>query len=169
MVAFCYPIEIEEVVKREPNQATPVETRARSYPPSYDYIPTGLLKLSLPTFFGERSSRKDGTRQRLEDRLGDVILAIRQRAERDEAPREKARADARAQTEARERARQDARRRLREEQLAGVLDDRVASWERAERVRRWLRAAEDRLESHDVAGEVTAGVAGLGVGLRRPN
>lgn len=151
---FCYRVEIEEVVKREPHQPTPAELRARSYPSSYDYIPTGLLKLSLPTFYGERSSWKDGTRQRLEDRLGEVVLAIGQRAERDEAAREKARADAKAQAEARERARQEARRRIREEQLGRVLDERVASWERAARIRRWLRAAEDRLQGHEVEGEV---------------
>ena len=88
---FCYRVEIEEVVKREPHQPTPAELQARSYPSSYGYIPTGLLKLSLPTFYGERSSWKDGTRQRLEDRLGEVVLAIGQRAERDKRPGEGAR------------------------------------------------------------------------------
>ncbi len=151
---FCYRVEIEEVVKRGPHQPTPAELRARSYPPSYDYIPTGLLKLSLPASYGERSSWKDGARQRLEDLLGEVALAIGQRAERDEAAREKARADAKAQAEAHERARQEARRRLREEQLGRILDERVASWERAERIRRWLRAAEDQLEGHDVGDGV---------------
>ena len=148
-----FSIEIEEKLGRNPHVLTAEERREKekyawSRAPKYDYFPSGELKLKLGLTHWKYQGRKswsDTKTQRLDDLLGQSILAIEDAAE----------VNRREQTEQEERARlhrERERNRLRGErlnwyrlELAEELRRMAADWKEAAKVREFLAAYEATL------------------------
>jgi hypothetical protein len=124
------PIRLSEAVTRT---VRPPKAGDPSWQPKlYDYTPTG--RLALETLDGGLSTRgkwADGTRQRLETMLGDIIVGLVETAEAIRARRE------RWAEEARQRELEEAKRREKE-RLAHVENQRIRSLDQF--MRRWRKA-----------------------------
>jgi hypothetical protein len=159
------PISIVEHVPRSNHTLTPAEERARKryfdsfrvgplleYPsiPQFDWHPTGRLTLTV----GSWPSRKwnDTDRSLIDSRLHGIVagivgLAEEKRAQEDEeARRQRSFEEARARYDAQVNARSEERRQLR------ALFRDASSLQRANRLREFITAVEDRARE---CGELT--------------
>jgi hypothetical protein len=151
-------IRIEERTRREERKATnpprgPHEYAPRPYP-RYEFFPTGrlLFRIAEQYLYDVRCSWADGTRQRVEDCLNDVMVALVAAAEAKRQAREAAEERQRRWAEEEQQRAERARvRELEERRYKQLLQD-FDAWELATRLRAFAVAAEQR-------GDVTA--AGL--------
>lgn len=98
----AFPLEICERTSKQPHEPTPRELRdaerqpawMRKRIPKYDHVPDGRLMIDAPghdSTYGHRQyDCSDGTRWTLESRLGHLLAAIEERADRAEEERIKA-------------------------------------------------------------------------------
>jgi len=145
----AYSISIEERMCRETHKPTPDElSRQRRghhvYMRRYDYVPTGEFTLKIEPCYGSaiQSSWKDTRRNRVEQRLAEVMVSLRRhaalrKAERGRAQRRAARFEKEQERRAELRARVEAER----EAMARLESD-FDAWNRAERIRAFVKVVE---------------------------
>ncbi|MFJ2862693.1 hypothetical protein [Kitasatospora sp. NPDC087314] len=142
----AFPLEICERTTKQPHEPTARELRdaerepawMRKRIPKYDHVPDGRLMIDAPGHdqtYGHRwYDCSDGTRWTLESRLGHLLAAIEERAERAEA----------------ERIRAEQAERLRHQRWLEAVDE---AHQRLIRDRR-LKALEQQLEARRTASEI---------------
>lgn len=145
----AFSISIEERMRRETHRPTPDELARKRrgqfvYMRSFDYAPTGEFTLKIEPCYagGIQSSWRDSTRQRLEDRLTEVMVSLRRHAA--QRKEERARTQRRA---ARHEEEQERRAALRtrvdaEREAVAKLEQDAGSWKRAEQIRAFVAAVE---------------------------
>ncbi|HEX7476211.1 MAG TPA: hypothetical protein VF331_00245 [Polyangiales bacterium] len=143
---------LTENAKQRPHVLTAKELEdqrrwGHSYSPKHDYAPSGQLTLHVDTFYRSalRGSWSDGVRRRLEDLLGEVVVAIEAQGE---ALRLRQIEQRQAAELAAERRRQEAveqRAREYQEALGSDLLTMAAHWNEAEQVRAFVAAVERRV------------------------
>lgn len=143
---------VERFTRRERKPAkAPSGTRSYSWTPSpeYDRVATGRLALEItsPTLGAKRRTWCDGKRQKIENCLGDFVLAMIQCAERARLDREEEHRRKLAWEEADRRRKEEAKRQ--EELRARVedLDRRVEAWEHGRRILAFVAALRERSAS----------------------
>lgn len=157
-----FGLQVEERLGRKPHMLTRDEKERKEKwglrHPLYDYFPNGALCLKVEYMhyaYRGRKSWSDETKRRLDDLLGRAVLAI-----------EEASRIARIEHEEQERQNElrliEERKRLRAERmrwygqwLADDLDDMIATWQRAQRVRDFLAEHERRLPQGEQAARTT--------------
>lgn len=158
---YSEEIKILEQEDRVPHEPTGAELRQKQRNPwtripDFDPVPTGRLTFELDEAWNSRQRRwADGKRQRLEDRLWDLLNEIETRATEAEQHR--------IEKERRERERQDqweramarARARYIEHGLTLQLCDQVDRWSLASRLRQYCDAL-DQLVSEEPPDESSA-------------
>lgn len=148
------PIRLSEAVTRT---VRPPKAGDPAWQPKvYDYTPTGRLALeTLESGLGTRARWADGTRQRLETMLGDIVVGLVETAEALRARR------ARWAEEARQRELEEAQRKEKERQAhleaerVRSLDRFMRRWRKATAVRAYvaaMREAAERLGQSEHAG-----------------
>ncbi|MFI6847078.1 hypothetical protein ACIBJD_20915 [Kitasatospora sp. NPDC050467] len=183
----AFPLEICERTSKQPHEPTPRELRdaerqpvwMRKRIPKYDHVPDGRLMIEAPGHDGTYGHRRydcsDGTRWTLESRLGHLLAAIEERADRAEEERIKA-----EQAEERRKQRwyeaiDQAHQKLIHDNRLKVLERQLEARRRADEIRslcsavrehanggindetaEWLQWAETHADSIDPVG---AGVA----------
>lgn len=145
----AFTISIEERMRRESHKPTAEEQSRRRrglyvYSRTYDYAPTGELTLKIEPSYGTglQSTWRDTRHSAIEQRLGEVMVSLRQhaawrKAERDKAKERQERLQLELQRRAELRARVEAER-----QAVGKLEEQAESWRRAEQIRAYVAAAE---------------------------
>lgn len=142
-------ISIEERMRRESHKPTEEEQSRRKrglyvYSRTYDYVPTGELTLKIDPSYGTglRSTWRDTRHCAVEQRLGEVMVSLRQHVAWRKTERLKAKErQERLQLELQRRS--DLRARVETERHAvGRLEEQAASWHRAEQIRAYVVAAE---------------------------
>lgn len=144
-----FTISIEERMRRESHKPTEEEQSRRRrglyvYSRAYDYVPTGELTLKIEPSYGTglQSTWRDTRHSAFEQRLGEVMVSLRQhaalrKAERDKAKERQERSQLELQRRAELRARVEAERRAVER-----LEEQAADWRRAEQIRAYVAATE---------------------------
>ncbi|WP_037336580.1 hypothetical protein [Salinisphaera hydrothermalis] len=144
-------ISLIEKVRREDHVPTPKEAAAIKRDPHYrwrlpnhDYIPTGMLTLSVDNAcYGVfQRTWSDTPRQRLEDRLNKFVIALYGIAEANRLQEERR---AREQREREEQARLAELKRKSEALEKARIDDlseRLALWQEAAKIRQFAAAVE---------------------------
>ena len=130
---FC----LAESFSREPHSLTPSETAHKQkglyvYPPEWDYLPSGLLHLSIENLpYGltnVRKSWRDGKTQRVEDCLSDCVAVLPHLVKAIKLVEEESRLrDLRWQEEAKQREAQQ-RRREEYDQKTKVAEQFLTGW-----------------------------------------
>lgn len=148
-------LALTEHVRRTPHRITPAEQMARgrrrhdyrSAPdfgyfmlPRFDYHATGALTITV----GRRPSRSwnDTERARLEDRLGKVVAGILALADEIRAQKEEERRRSEEHARAQNRYEHLVNHLKSEEAAFQALEQEATKWERATRLRAYIRAAE---------------------------
>jgi len=154
----AFAISIEERMRRETHMPTPDElSRKRRglyvYMKSYDYLPTGEFSLKIEPCYGSgiQSSWKDSRNQRIEQRLPEVLVSLRRHAalrkeERAKAQRRAARLEIEQTRRAELRARVEA-----ESDAIAKLESDFEAWDRAQRIRAFVDAVEQRPDRLDIS------------------
>lgn len=156
--------ELKEAVKRVPHKHTPNEIsgmrRFGGYWGSrYDYEPTGRLTLAVEGGYsrpGVKRSWRDTARRKLEDQVGEFIVAVESIGE--EKRRYEEELERRRQREAEERARiaEEQERRRHEAEREARLVDLSREWRTATDLREFLAELERRAQGNEGAAEVIA-------------
>lgn len=139
---------VERFTRREREPAKP-SSATRSYfvpPPEYDRIATGRLALGItgPTVGTKRRTWCDGKRQKIENCLGDFVLAMIQCAERTRLHREEERCRQLEWEEADRRREEEAKRQEELRVRVEDLDRRVAAWDHGQRILAFVAAIRER-------------------------
>lgn len=148
-----------EVVKRKKKEISPAEQRERQrnpyryYPTEYVYTATGLLSFHIKddAVWDVRKSWSDGKRQKIENRLNDIVFGFAVAAE---GKCERRRALERQEQERREWERiryQKAQEIRKEEERLKELHQEVDNWHRSERIRAYVEAV--RLDAQSPGSE----------------
>jgi hypothetical protein len=138
----------ERLERRDHVRSSEEETReARtgwSSAPRFDFTPTGVLRLRLGGFesLGVRQNWSDGRRGQLESKLRDVVLGVDDARRALEARRQHWAEQNQRWEEERQRRVEEEQRREEERRRVDRLDVLAQSWERSERLRRFLGALE---------------------------
>lgn len=129
-------------IENDPPQK--VRTSSGWYTPYYNRYtlePSGRLTLRLDGYYHSiRHSWNDGERQRIEGCLNDVMVAIVRAAEIERERREERERDEKERREKALRRAEEARRQEEERQRVELLDQQLAAWEKASRIRAYVRA-----------------------------
>lgn len=139
-------IELREQVSRVPHQLTPAEKAEQKrnvwlYLPKYDHHLSGQLTFSIKTWCdGARRQWADGKRQRLEHCLNAFTAGLIQAAARRQAWDLEHERQRRQWEE--QRQQEEEQERLRREEAARLqaLEQEVADWQRAQRIRAYVEA-----------------------------
>jgi hypothetical protein len=115
-------------------------------PPPYDHVPSGELELRLAASYRLRSWR-DRKRQRLEDKLPQILAAIEARAELDEQRQLEQERQAQERRRAHREALERARKRLVQAHRAKALAEQIQAWRLAQDIRAFCAATRARLSS----------------------
>ncbi|TPE62626.1 hypothetical protein FJQ54_05410 [Sandaracinobacter neustonicus] len=145
-----YPV-IDERMQRVTYRLTEQDIRRKQrgewiYTPNWSYIPTGEVTLKIEGAYGTglQSSWKDLKRQKLEERLGEVMLALRALSRHKIEEKQKAE-ERQRQYEQIQKERAALRERIAEEARAvEALEGQARDWNRAERMRIYIDAVEAR-------------------------
>jgi hypothetical protein len=109
-----------------------------------EFQPTGVLVLRLRSSYGSYSYKewKDGKKRRLEDVVDDFVLRVQEEAEKDRLQRLE---------REREQKERERLRKLQEEELARIkqLDEELLKWDKANLVRVYVKAINQKLESEN--------------------
>lgn len=123
-----------------------------SYAPIYDFVPSGLMTISVPANYGAgfQSSWKDTASRKIEQRLNEVLIGVYRTAHATEV-RLKEEAE-KARRIAVENERRAALRAERDAELAflNTLKSQAERWREAETLRAYIAAVEHR---HQAEGE----------------
>jgi hypothetical protein len=155
-----HEVTLVEEMARTPHVPTAAELARQelySWPlvPTHDMSPSGRLRLQLPERYdGNRRVWADRQRWRLEDKLGEVLVAVERRSEADEERRLERELQARIRHEAWERAMVLATERLIDAHRVGALTRQIDAWRLASDVRAWAAATRANLTGPDEVGEV---------------
>jgi hypothetical protein len=139
-------IELREQITQVPHKLTPAEKAEQKrtawvYLPKYDHHLSGQLTLGIKTWCdGVRCNWSDGKKQRLEHCLNAFIAGLIQAAVRKQA-RDLAWGRQQRQWEEERRQREE-QERIRREEAARLqaLEQEVADWRRAQRIRAYVEA-----------------------------
>jgi hypothetical protein len=126
-------------------------------PPAYDYVPSGELELRLADSYPQRSWR-DGKRQRLEDKLPAILVAIQERAELDEQRRLEQERRAQERRRDHRAALERACQRMVQAHRAKALAEQIQEWRLAQDIRAFCAVTRARLSS--APGEVDGQAVG---------
>lgn len=146
-----FALSIEERMRRVTHKPTAGELDRIGrglwvYMKSYDYVPTGEFSLKMEPCYGSglQSNWKDSRNQQIEQRLSEVMVSLRRHAALRKQEREKAqRRAARLEIELARRA--ELRARVEAERAAvAKLECDADNWDRARRIRAFVRAVERR-------------------------
>jgi hypothetical protein len=149
-----FEFSIDERMRQEPYQMTAEEVARRKrggyvYTPRYQYVPTGMLTIKVGPGYGSGlpQSWTDSRNQKLEERLGEVVLALRRLSAWRIVAREKR--QLKEQRVAREQQRRaDLRERIEAERKAiSRLEEEARNWRRAEEIRAFVAARRDAIQS----------------------
>ncbi|WP_324715285.1 hypothetical protein U7230_07785 [Carboxydochorda subterranea] len=142
---------LRELLNRRPHTPTLEEQQARAryswaFAPMWDYTPCGRLSLEIVSYWPGNARKRwtDGARERLEECLGEVVVALEQAAR---AMREQQEAEERArqrQAEEERRRRLQELERQREEARRRQLAEEAERWHLARRVRAYISAVEQQ-------------------------
>jgi hypothetical protein len=145
-------LTIEETSSRQTHRLTEaekVQMRSRGYSaaPLYDFKPSGVLTIKVEGVWRDstfQSTWRDSARQRVEDRLNEVLIGLYRAAHASAIYR--AREAVRQSRVDAENARRAALRVEREAEadFLKTLEEEAASWKRAERLRTYIAAVEAR-------------------------
>jgi hypothetical protein len=155
-----YELLFVEEMDSKPHTPAPAELAYRERNPwrsipSHDRFPSGRLQLRLPERFNrERHSWADRQRWMLEDKLGDVLVAIKRRAAVDEERRLEREQQARERREAWERAIERATEKVIEAHRVEVLKQRVAAWRVADDIQAWVAATRSAVADLELPPDV---------------
>lgn len=168
-------ISIEETSRRQVHKSSEAEkaqTRRQGYSsaPLYDFQPSGNITIKLEGGWrseGFQTSWRDTSKQRVEERLNEVIVSLYRAAH--------ARAVARAKEAERKRriddenARRAALRAERDQAIAfgETLEQNAQAWDHAQRLRAYIAAVQRNAEAKGLTDEVDP-VAGAGPASRGP-
>jgi hypothetical protein len=126
------------------------------YGKQYDYVPTGRLGFRITSsYLGVRGSWADGTKQRVEECLNDIVIGIVAAAEAIKARRLEQEARHREYLAAEERRQQAERRRQEEAARIRALESTVGAWRRAATIRQYVEAMRQAAEASGVADEAS--------------
>lgn len=150
---------IEERMQRESYRLTEQDLRRKQrgewiYTPNWCYVPTGEVTLKIEGAYGSglQSSWKDLKRQKLEERLGAIMIAVRALARH--------KVDDKRKSEERQRRyeqvqqdRATLRERIASEiRAVELLEKQAEDWKRAERMRAYIAAVERKTIDQGTAG-----------------
>lgn len=152
-------VELIEKTKQVPHELTSDEQKRKSLwpffkPQPYDLRPAGKLKFAVTNaqWLGVQHSWSDGKRQRLEDMLGKIVVGFDLLAKTIKRRDERRLADQHAQREAQHRREAEQRRFEYLQALANDLEQKSEAWSRAKRIRAFLAAVEQELDTATADG-----------------
>jgi hypothetical protein len=138
---------LSELTDSAPHVLTPLEVKHPWSAPKHDYKLTGRLQLQItnvPLLMGPiRRTWADGKQQRVEDCIGDFIVALTVAAAA--IKKNKQETEERHRQWEEERKRQEEERRIAEEhkRRAELVTELIENWEEAARLRRFVKAIEE--------------------------
>jgi len=138
---------LSELTDSAPHVLTPSEVKHSWSAPKHDYKLTGRLQLQItnvPLLMGPiRRTWADGKKQRVEDCIGDFIVALTVAAAA--IKKNKQESEERHRQWEAERKREEEERRIAEEQKrrAELVTELIENWEEAARLRRFVKAIEE--------------------------
>ncbi|MGE5574485.1 MAG: hypothetical protein ACM3ZU_15965 [Bacteroidota bacterium] len=141
------PIRLTERVKQVDHILTPQEAEKKRkgqyfWAPTHDYLPTSELALAIESYRIARRNWRDGKKKRLEGYLGSFIFALVQAAENERTWREEQERERQRRIEEELRRLELEHRREKEMERFKALEQDALDWQRARRIRDYVRAVE---------------------------
>lgn len=131
-----------EKVSRSEREMTKEEKQRLYLYDRYIYTPTGVLELTIEEGVAmSQKSWSDSNRHKVEDCLGEFVLAIAQSAKALKARKQKWAEDARIRAEAERRREEEQKKREMEIQRRAALEQAASNQHRAEQIRSLVKAA----------------------------
>ena len=155
-------ISLSEKIRREDYVPNPKEAAAikkdpyyRWRLPKYDYIPTGMLSLSVDNacYHISQKTWSDTPRQRLEDRLNKFVIGLYAIAEANRLQEERRAREQRTREEQARLAELKRKAEALEKARVDDLTERMRLWQEAVSVRRFAAAVEDSHASGELADQ----------------
>jgi hypothetical protein len=142
---------IEEKLNRRERELTPVQKKEKEKSPwmysrvEYDYTPSGnlFLKIKNTDGAGVRKTWTDGINQRIERSLNSFIIGLIKAGEAIKADRLERERRNREWEEERKRSAERERRRYEEGLKIQAMDKEIATWQKSQQIREYVKAVED--------------------------
>jgi len=154
---------IVEVVKAKPHELRPQEKASPWMAPRWDYVPTGILKLSIDCSLEAwiRHSWSDGKKRRIENCLGHFLVTLPLVAATLKREREERAERERRWVEERKREEEAQRRREEYNRKAKALDKLAESWHASRRLHEFAVALKAAWESPETPEDQKTDLAAM--------
>ncbi len=154
---------IVEVVKAKPHELRPQEKASPWMAPRWDYVPTGILKLSIDCSLEARvrHSWSDGKKRRIENCLGHFLVTLPMVAATLKKEREERAERERRWAEERKREEEAQKRREEYNRKAKALDRLAESWHASRRLHEFAGALKAAWENPETPEDRKADLAAM--------